>query len=171
MSGDSLDYIGTAKGRQAFQGILACDYSFYFLFEINLKAASQCASECVFVSVFVLQKHLCMIELPTLTHMWTMYMVAVYIFRYVYMWSSTARVGGVMCFPDSQSPQGAYRTHNNPQSNTGTQDWINGHTKNTQRDGESDRNKLCARPLNAISPLRPPQRHRPANLEKGILND
>lgn len=42
-----------------------------------------------------------------------MYMVAVYV--PVYMGGEADRDwGGVMCFPDSQSPQGKYSTHNNP---------------------------------------------------------
>ncbi len=40
--------------------------------------------------------------------------------------------------PDSQPPQAGYSTHNNPQSNTGTQDWIDLHKKQ----GESDRKQL-----------------------------
>ena len=34
-----------------------------------------------------------------------------------------------MCKPDSRPPQAKYSTHNNPQSNTGTQDWIDLHKK------------------------------------------
>lgn len=61
---------------------------------------------------------------------------------------------GTMCETDRQPPEAVYSTHNNPQSNTGGLIHKNRHTKG----GGGGWQHLLARPLNLISPLRPPQR-------------
>ena len=60
---------------------------------------------------------------------------------------------GVMCSPDSRPPRAQNCTQNNPQSNTGTQDWIDLHTKQRVTESSCERDLWLPAP-----PLRPPQR-------------
>lgn len=52
-----------------------------------------------------------------------------YSLHFTYMSRGVNQGCGVMCKPDSPPPQAEHSTHNNPQSNTGTQDWIDLHKK------------------------------------------
>lgn len=100
-----------------------------------------------------------MITLQTLTHMGTIYKVAVYISAI--SGGSRAGIWGNVLARQPAASGKERRTRQPPhQSNTGTQAWIDLHKKQKEKERESDRKRLQARPLNPISSFGPPQRDR-----------